>query len=624
MNQYQLLVLFTFGAIVAVFGKQILKIAVFKKVTFTMILVSIVLISILSLGSLPVELMPNISYGSITIFVDVRGGMPSADVERLVIKPIEESMSTLNSLKNIISSAKQSRAVITLEFEAGMNMNIASLDVRERFMQVKEKLPKEIEKPIIARYDESDAPVFIAALTSEYKTPEDLRRLVEEKLKDKLLRVNGVANVEIGGGRERKIIVNVDERRLASYKLSMNEIVYAIEQNNINMLVGEMQGQFVSFGLRTTGAFTNVDEIANVGVHLDDNRAIIKLSDVADVSESFMEAETYSRLNSKEAVTVYIQKETNANTIAAAKGIKKILNTFKKEIDTDIETVTISDHANEILGSINSIKMTMIFGMMLVILVLGSVLAESRFTKFLAVSILILYFILLFVIRFGNFPIEYMKWFIGCGILFFAVFAVKYKDYRPALLIAVTMPVSLLITISLMYIGGISINVMSLSGLVLGIGLLVDNSIVVVENYLQLKKENPLKKYHELIQEATHDMIEPIIGSTLTTVVVFLSFSFLEKRMQLLYADIAFSVTASLFSSLFCALGVIPMYMAVYDKVIVSPFSVFLGNVDKKVTGFLNFITQKIIIIFKKGIKKWTSLILKYSSIILSFALAGG
>lgn len=582
MNQTQLLLLFTFGAVISLLSKKIVHVAVYRRVTFSMILVGVLLVSLLALRRLPIELMPNIAYGNVTIFIDVRGGMPSTDVERLITKPIEESMGTVSHLKNIISSSKQGRCVVTLEFDAGTNMNIASLEVRERFLQINSTLPKDIEKPVIARYEEADAPVYIMAFTSKTKTPEELRQLVEEKLKDKLMRVEGVANVEVSGGRERKIIVDLDEHKLAALNLSMQEVVGSVEQNNLTMLVGQVEGKHVAYGLRTMGAFSSVDEIAQLGIRINPQHGIVRLSDVGTVKDSYIEAETFSRLNAKEAVTVYVQKETTANTIRVTRDIKRVLENFDTHLDPHIKRVVISDQADTIVQSIASIEMAMFFGMLLIIVVLGAGLAERVFTRVLSILGITLYFAVFIACYFCGVNMQVMTWFGIIGLSVFSVLAVLYRDYRPPFLIAITMPIALLITAAFMSIGNVSINVMSLSGLILGIGLFIDNSIVVVENFLEHRKEHPDEDYGAVIQNATHEMVEPIVGSTLTTVVVFLAFSFLEKKMQLLYADLAFTVTASLFASLFCAFGVVPMYLTFYEKPSYNRFLVGIERVTER------------------------------------------
>ena len=177
-----------------------------KPVSITMFFIGIVIVGVVSLLRLPVELKPNISYGDISIIVAVRGGMPPQEVESMVTKPIEEAVSTVTHLENIYSTSKAGEARIWLEFEPGINMDFAALETREKFSKIKDKLPKEIEKPILAQYKESDAPIMILAITSKAHTVETLRRIVDEQIKERILRIEGVANVDIYGGRERKIL----------------------------------------------------------------------------------------------------------------------------------------------------------------------------------------------------------------------------------------------------------------------------------------------------------------------------------------------------------------------------------------------------------------------------------
>lgn len=266
MNSVQLLHIAVFGFLLILFAGRFPRFAIRKPVAYTMVLALILLVGTVSIFRLPVELMPDISYGNVTIFIDVRGGMPPPDVERLVTKPVEEAMSTVSKMKNIISTSKKHRSIVTIEFDPGTNMSLATMEVREKFLRVKSRLPREIERPIIAHYEEADAPVVIAALTSNRWTPEELRRFVEEKLKEKLLRIEGVANVEIGGGRERKILVEIDKHRLAAFGIPIKKVVSILEQNNLNMQVGEVTGRVSTLALRTMGAFRSVREIEEAGV----------------------------------------------------------------------------------------------------------------------------------------------------------------------------------------------------------------------------------------------------------------------------------------------------------------------------------------------------------------------
>ncbi|MFC1484833.1 efflux RND transporter permease subunit [bacterium] len=614
----KLAIVFIFGIFILIFSKQILNIAVTKRIAFSMLILFILIISSIAVKGLKVELMPNIEYKSVTVFVDVKGGMPSVDIERLIIKPVEESLSRVSNIKNIISNAKSGRAVVTVQLASDTNMDAASLEVREYFMRVADKLPDSIEKPVIARFDESDRPVVIISFTSNIKSTEELRYFVETNLEHKLMRVEGVAKVDISGGRERKIIVNLDEKNLVKYNISINEVIAAISDNNLNILVGKMEDDRFSYGLRSEGAFVSLEQIKNLGVKAADDFNIIRLKDIGDIEDSYLEAETYSRLNSKEAVTVYIQKENSANTIKVSNRISEVLDNFSAALEKDINMVTISNQGQRILKSISAIKTTIFYGIILVILVLGLVFSHHFFSRVFSLFVFALYFLCIFSVYFFNLDKALVEKFIIFNIAFFAVLAFFYKDYRPSLIIAITIPISLLLTITLMYLGDVSINIMSLSGLLLGVGLLVDNSIVVVETYISIHRQKPAQSNIETIKEASHLMLKPIVGSTITTVVVFLSFFFLDKKMQVMYQDIAFTTTAALFASLFCAIGVVPMLLTFYEKKIfrIDFRSKFLEDLTFKFKSKFD----QIFLYLKEKIKARASLIIK-SCVFLIFII---
>ncbi|MCP4482592.1 MAG: efflux RND transporter permease subunit [bacterium] len=230
----------------------------------------------------------------------------------------------------------------TIEFEPNVNMDLATLEVREKFLKVKPKLPKEIESPIIAHYEENDAPVMIVSLMSDSKTPEELRAIIEYELKDRLLKTEGVANIDIGGGRKRKILVEVDKNRLRVLGLSFNTITSFLDKSNISMQVGEIDKGNFSYTIRTMGAFKTIEEIENIGIKVDKNSALLKIKDFATVKDFYLEAESYSRLNSKAAVTLYIQKESLTNTVEVAKSVKIILEDFEVSLGGDTEMLIIS------------------------------------------------------------------------------------------------------------------------------------------------------------------------------------------------------------------------------------------------------------------------------------------
>ena len=183
------------------------KICVTRPIAVLMIYLAVMLVGVISLSRLPVELMPNYSFGDISIFVDVRGGMPPQEVETMVAKPIEEAVGQVSYLRDIISISEEGRCRVALKFEPGVNMDYVALELREKIAAIKDSLPSECERPVIAKFEHSDMPVLIVALAAKDYTPEKLRKFVDDDIKEQILRVPGVANVEVGGGRERKIIV---------------------------------------------------------------------------------------------------------------------------------------------------------------------------------------------------------------------------------------------------------------------------------------------------------------------------------------------------------------------------------------------------------------------------------
>jgi HAE1 family hydrophobic/amphiphilic exporter-1 len=597
MSFLQILHLAVFAVLLMLVARRLPKFAIGRPVAFLMILFLTALVGLIGLKQLPVELMPNIAYGNVTIFIDVRGGMPPPEIERLVTKPVEEAMMTVSKLRNIIASSKKNRAVITLEFEPGMNMNLATLEVREKFLRIKNKLPKEIERPVIAHYEESDAPVVIAALTSPRYTPEELRRIVEEKLKEKIIRTEGVANVEIGGGRERKILVELDKAKLVAFNLPMKKIVGILEQNNLNLRVGEMTEASQNLGLRAVGAFQTVEDIGNVGVAVTEKGGLIRLKDLGEVKDDYMDAESLSRLNSKAAVTLYIQKESAANTVRVVERVKKVLDDFRGTLGEDIQLLIVSDQGRAIENAIRSVEMTMFFGVALVVLILSLFLSETFFTRFLSATLLIVLFLVLVIFFALHIQLENSMWIVIVVLLGLSLLAIKRGDLRPAFVVAGSIPVSLLITLAWMYFEKVSINVISLSGLVLGTGLLVDNSIVVLENFDRLRRKDPSVPVGVQVERAVQEVVGPMLGGTLTTVVVFVPFTMLQKQTQLLYAGIAFTVTATLLSSLFSAVTLIPALAAHLKKSeeVHTGFTVRLEQGVQRLLASLRRVFQRVI-----------------------------
>ncbi|MBI1976869.1 MAG: efflux RND transporter permease subunit, partial [Candidatus Omnitrophica bacterium] len=371
--------------------------AVRRPVTILMMTLGFVLIGIVSLFQIPVELMPNISFGQISIIAEIRGGIPPTEVETLVTKPIEEAVSSVGNLKDIISVSKEGLATIIMEFEPGIDMDVAAMEVREKFARIQKDLPKQMEKPVIAKYEYADVPVLILAVTNlvEWQpsfTPggeekgeqaggilpdqgpysvEQLRRIVDEEIKDRLQRIEGVANIEVSGGRERKILIEVDQQKLMAYHLPIEQVINILSLNNLSLLAGDVQKVEEKYLVRVMGEFRDIREIENIGIALTPQGSILRLKEVARIEDSYLEPSSLARLNERPVVSLYIQKESTANTVKVAEAVLKETEAIPSLIRRDIRMTPTSNQAEFIKKAVDTVKESMILGGVIAVLILA-------------------------------------------------------------------------------------------------------------------------------------------------------------------------------------------------------------------------------------------------------------
>lgn len=484
---------------------NIAQVSVQRPVMVSMFFLGVALIGILSLSRMPVELMPDTSQGSITIFVGVRGGLSPVEVENMVTKIIEEAVFSVSNVTKMMSVSKEGESSITLDFSPGTNMDFAALEVREKFSRIQNKLPKEIERPTIAKYQESDAPVIILAFSSVRRTPEMLRRLIDDGIKEQFARVEGVANIDVSGGRERKIIFEVSQTKMRQFGVNINQIVNMVGANNLNLLVGDVKYENNKYMIRAIGEFENVQEIRDLAVTKTDQGTHIRVKDIGTVKDYFMDHKGHARLNKRPVVSLYILKENSANTIKTVKGVLKTVDKVKKKLPSDIAVKVISNQARQIESAISTVFNALLLGALLAVFIL---------------------------------------W-------------VFLRDIAATLIISSSIPTSVLATFILMRTFDLSLNVMTLSGLALGIGMLVDSAIVVLENTFKFR-ENGLSIERSAII-GVKEVALSIISSTLTTIIVFLPIVFVNETIRLQYEGLALTVTFALLSSLVVSLTLVPM-----------------------------------------------------------------
>jgi len=516
-----------------------------KPITMLMIYSALVLAGLLALTQLPVELYPNISFGEVSIIIEVRGGIPPTEVEALVSKPVEEAVGTVSHLEEMLSISKEGESTVVLSFEPGINMDFAALDVREKFAKVKNKLPKEIEKPIIAQFKRSDVPIVILAITSLRRSTEELRKIVDENVREAIKRVSGVADAEVAGGRERKILVEADQRKMAAYNLSLERIISMISQNNLNLLSGEIDRTDDKYMIRTIGLYKTVDEIKNIPVEALPDGTMIRLKDVANILDSYLEPTGYARVNVRPVVSIYVQKESTANTIKVAKQIEKEVERLRGTLPSDIKIVFTSNQADFIIKAIDNLKDSLLKGAGLIMIVLAYFLIKMD--KRLLIVTTSLLFLTLFM------PIKFL-YIVLIGMI---AASISIKKLRPLLIVTSSIPISVIITFSLMLLMKLSLNFMTFFGLAIGVGLLVDNSIVVFENILK-KNEEGFTGVNAAV-DGTNEVWVAILSATLTHIVVFFPMIYVGQEIRLLYGGVAWTVTISLIVSLFVAITVVPL-----------------------------------------------------------------
>src|SRR6056297_2258265 len=513
---------------------KIIELSIRRKVTIAMFTVGVILFGMVSLSRLNVNLLPELSYPTLTVRTDFQGAAP-VEVENLITKPIEEAVGVVKGVQQVRSISRAGQSDVVLEFAWGTDMSFANLDVMAKLDAV--QLPLDAEKPVTLRFDPTLDPILRYALyysdefqdNKEQKPSVDftnvqdisspaaisrlkgLRMLGDEELKKNLESAQGVASVKISGGLEEEIQVNIDQQRLSYLDIPIEAVTQILSAENVNLSGGRLEEGAQQYLVRTLNEFQTVDQIRNVVVASDSGN-VIYLKDVADVVQSYKEREAITRLNGAEAVEIAIYKEGDANTVAVANAVNERMDNIRSILPAGLELEKVYDQSVFISSAVNEVRNAGIIGGIL--------------------AVLVLYFFL--------------------------------RNFWTTVIISVSIPVSIIATFNLMYGNDISLNIMSLGGIALGIGMLVDNSIVVLENIARHREMG--KGIVESAREGAGEVGMAVIASTLTTIAVFFPLVFVQGIAGQLFRDQALTVTFSLLASLIVAVTLIPMLSSIGGK----------------------------------------------------------
>ena len=509
---------------------NIVEIAVKRPVTVWMFTFAVILFGMVSLSRLAINLLPELSYPTLTIRTDYIGAAPG-EIEQLVSKPIEETIGVVKGVRTVTSTSKAGQSDVLLEFEWGTDMDLASLEVREKLDTL--QLPLDIKKPLLLRFNPSLDPVMRFGLggvevtdnktgakslatqdTTKTKDSQQialtdqgikaLRIFAEEQIKRQLESVVGVASVKVGGGLENEIQVLVDQQKTSQLNITVSEIIKRLKDENVNASGGRVKDGSQEYLVRTLNQFQTLDNIRDLFIANREGKNI-RLGDIATVQDSHKEPTSMNRFNGFQGVEIAIYKEGDANTVQVAQNIQFRIAQLQNDIPSQYQLQLVYDQSRFIASAIDEVKSAAIIGGLL--------------------AMLVLYLFL--------------------------------KNIWSTLIISISIPVSIIATFNLMYGNDISLNIMSLGGIALAIGLLVDNSIVVLENIAQHKTKT--KNFKQAAIIGTKEVSMAIIASTLTTMAVFFPLVFVEGIAGQLFSDQALTVTFALAASLVVALTLIPM-----------------------------------------------------------------
>ncbi len=494
--------------------------------TIAMFTVAVVLFGFVSFTRLKVNLLPELNYPTLTIRTEYVGAAP-AEIENLVSKPIEETIGVVKNVRKVSSISRTGQSDVLLEFAWGTDMDYATLEVREKLDSL--ELPLEVQRPTILRFDPSLDPIIRLGFFRESSSTSDpgkqkrpaagldeeglkyLRRFADEQVKKELESALGVAAVKVSGGLEDEIQVLVDQGKLARLNIPVEDIVRILGAENVNLSGGRLEEGIRQFLVRTLNQFQSIKEIGDVVITNIDNKPVY-LRDIALVRHGYKERQAITRFEGREAVEIAIYKEGDANTVAVGREIDKRLQHVRKILPPGFKLTKVYDQSTFITNAVNEVIHAAFIGGIL--------------------AILILYFFL--------------------------------RNFWATVIIALSIPVSVIATFNLMYGADLTLNIMSLGGIALGIGMLVDNSIVVLENISRHRGRG--KDGTTAARDGSSEVGGAVTASTLTTIAVFFPLVFVKGIAGQLFSDQALTITFALLASLVVALTLIPMLAALQGR----------------------------------------------------------
>lgn len=483
--------------------------AVHRRLATSAILLALVVLGLYGLWRLPVDFLPDITYPMIKVHIWWRGATPE-EIDRNIADPIERQMATVDDLDYLESSTIEGMYTLQANFQYGVDVDVAYQDALAAMARVARELPKDIDPPVMIKADPSQLPVVQLTVTSDQWDLVQIRTWVDEWLQDQLLAVPGVAGTEIVGGLKREIRVHLDPNALEKFGLSLADVLRRLREENIEQFGGRVTVGPKEIIARTMGEYRSLDEIRNV-LLTREGQAKVYVGDVAEVLDAHEEARVITRLDGNPCVKLSVLKQANANTVEVADAVNRRIAELAPGLPGGVRLGMVENQADYVRAALNGVRNAAVEAAILVILIVWL--------------------------------------FLG--------------SWRQVLVIALALPLTLVLNFGLMKLAGFSLNIVSLGGLVIAIGVLVDNSIVVIENITRHKTEHPDAPPNELIVDATSEVGPAVVAATLAFLALFIPFLIVPGLVSLLFRELILVIAGIVVISLTMALSVTPMIAAI-------------------------------------------------------------
>ena len=477
------------------------RFSVKKPVTITMLILMVIVLGVVSFSKLHIDLLPQIELPYVMVQTSYQGAGPE-EIENIISKPLEQTLSTVENIEAVISISNEGSSLLLVQFAFNTDMNEAMFQIRERVDMIKNFLPSGASTPMALKMDPNALPIIQLAVSSKGDL-HTTQRIAEDVISPRFERIEGTASAGVSGGKTQEVEIMLKEEMIKGYNLNSSYIAQILQAENLNMPGGSVKKGNNELTVRTMGEFKSIEEIKNLTIPLT-RGGTIRLKDIADVSLKDKEQSSITKLNGKEVVQISIMKQSDANTVNVANAVSKEIEKIQKEYP-DLSMVTVLNQADFINLAIDNLINSAIVG----------------------------------------------------GILAVVILLIFLRSFKTTLVIALSIPISIITTFVILYFSNITLNMMTIGGLALGIGMLVDNSIVVLENIYRNRSLGMDTVTASI--DGTAEVSMAVTASTLTTVAVFLPIVFTGGIAAIIFRDFALTIVIALMSSLVVALTLVPM-----------------------------------------------------------------